>query len=115
MNDPIAASTDILCVAMGWFPTSPGGLNRYVYELTHHLAAGQERVELCGVGVPEAQLTSLVRLNNLASPNEQMWRRLWDIRSNFLNRQAGKPDAINLHFALYSLPLLNILTYESQL
>jgi glycosyltransferase involved in cell wall biosynthesis len=34
---------------------------------------------------------------------------LWSVRRNFLSRQAAKPDAINLHFALYSFPLLKSL------
>jgi glycosyltransferase involved in cell wall biosynthesis len=99
----------ILCVGMGWFPHTPGGLNRYVYELTHHLAGKQDRVELCALSVPEASENSAVELTNLAEPNSHMWQRLWSVRTQFLNRPATKPDAINLHFALYSLPLLQAL------
>jgi len=112
-SDRLTESKYILCVGLGWFPQTPGGLDRYVYELTHFLAAGQDRVELCGVGLPaEAQLTSSVELTNLGSPDSQLWRRLWSIRNNFLSRRSAKPDAINLHFALYSLPLLKILPEE---
>lgn len=89
----------------------PGGLDRYVYELTHRLAAGQDQVELCGVGLP-AQSNSLVKLTNLASLNNQTWQRLWTIRANFLNRQPAKLDAVNLHFALYSLPIMRLLPDE---
>jgi len=109
MNNPAAPSASILCIGLGWFPKTPGGLERYVYELTHHLAAGEDRVELCGVDLPEAQVDSLVQLTNLARSDRKIWQRLWSIRSNFLRRGAAKPDAINLHFALYSLPLLRIL------
>ncbi len=109
MDNPAAASAYILCVGLGWFPKTPGGLERYVYELTHHLAAGEDRVELCGVGLPEAPLNSPVKLTNLASPDSPLWQRLWSVRTNFLHRKADSPDAINLHFALYSLPLLRIL------
>ncbi len=109
MNDPDATSAFILCMGLGWFPQSPGGVERYVYELTHHLAIAHDRVELCGVGLPENQPNSLIQLTNLTEPDHRLWQRLWSIRTNFLNRKAAKPDAINLHFALYSLPLLNIL------
>ncbi|MFM7438578.1 MAG: glycosyltransferase family 4 protein, partial [Snowella sp.] len=34
------------------------------------------------------------------------WQRLFTVWVNFSKRQILKPDAINLHFALYSLPLL---------
>lgn len=108
-NPAVTASANILCVGIGWFPKTPGGLDRYVYELTHQLAASQDRVELCGVGLPETQLNSGLKLTNLAEPDIRLWERLWLIRSNFLQRKSAKPDAINLHFALYSFPLLQVL------
>jgi glycosyltransferase involved in cell wall biosynthesis len=104
--DTVGASSSILCVGMGWFPKTPGGLDRYVYELAHHLAKAQEQVELFGLGVPEVQAGSLVKLTNLADLGSPIYKRLWTARNNFLNRKIIKPDAINLHFALYSLPLL---------
>lgn len=102
-------SASILCIGLGWFPKTPGGLDRYVYELTHQLAVGQDRVELCGVGLPEAQPNSSIKLTNLGEPDNRLGQRLWLIRRNFLRRQAAKLDALNLHFALYSLPLLQVL------
>ena len=108
-GNPAATPANILCVGLGWFPKTPGGLDRYVYELTHQLAAGQDKVELCGVGLSETQPNSAMKITNLAEPDNRLWERLWLIRSNFLRRKAAQPDAINLHFALYSLPLLQIL------
>jgi len=108
-SNPAATAANILCVGIGWFPKTPGGLDRYVYELTHQLAASQDRVELCGVGLPETQSNYGVKLTNLAEPEHRLWERLWLIRSNFLQRKSEKPDAINLHFALYSFPLLQVL------
>lgn len=104
-----ATAANILCVGIGWFPKTPGGLDRYVYELTHQLAASQDRVELCGVGLPETESNSDLKLTNLAEPDIRLWERLWLIRSNFLQRKSAKLDAINLHFALYSFPLLQVL------
>ena len=46
----VPTSASILTLGMGWFPQNPGGLERYIYELTHKLAANQDQVELCGVG-----------------------------------------------------------------
>jgi glycosyltransferase involved in cell wall biosynthesis len=109
LGTPAPAAANILCVGLGWFPETPGGLDRYVYELTYQLALGQDRVELCGVGLPEAQPDFPIKLTNLAEPDNRLLQRLWLMRNNFLSRQAAKPDAINLHFALYSLPLLQIL------
>ena len=104
-----ATAANILCVGIGWFPKTPGGLDRYVYELTHQLAASQDRVELCGVGLPETESNSSIKLTNLAEPDIRLWERLWLIRSNFERRKSAKPDAINLHFALYSFPLVQVL------
>lgn len=105
-------TADILVVGLGWFPKTPGGLDRYVYGLTHQLAASQDSVELCGVGLPETQPNFPVKLTNLAEPDTQLGQRLWLIRRNFLRRQAAQPDAINLHFALYSWPLMGVLPKE---
>lgn len=104
-----SASASILTLGLGWFPETPGGLERYIYELTHKLAANQDQVELCGVGLPEAEQNLPIKLTNLASPDSAIWQRLWSIRTNFKKTRVGKPDAINLHFALYSFPLLDIL------
>jgi glycosyltransferase involved in cell wall biosynthesis len=99
----------ILCVGVGWFPTTPGGLERYVYELTQRLAANQDQIELCGVGLPETQPNLPIKLTNLGSPDSPIWKRLWSIRQNFKKTRIGKPDAVNLHFALYSFPILDLL------
>ncbi|AFZ26774.1 glycosyltransferase [Cylindrospermum stagnale PCC 7417] len=104
-----SASASILTLGLGWFPKTPGGLERYIYELTHKLATNQDQVELCGVGLPEAEPNSPIKLTNLASPNSGICQRLWSIRTNFQKTRTGNPDAINLHFALYSFPILDLL------
>ncbi len=111
------APAHIACVGLGWFPQTPGGLDRYVYELTYHLAAAQDRVDLYALGLPETDpdLPNLggvqgnfpVKLINLASPDSSLWQRMQDTRRNFLSGDATPLDAINLHFALYSLPILS--------
>lgn len=103
------SQASILLVGNGWFPAMPGGLNRYVYELTHHLAVSQTQVELCGVGLPAFSSNALVKLTNLAAPDFPLWQRFWSTRRAFANRAMLEPDAINLHFALYSLPVLTSL------
>jgi glycosyltransferase involved in cell wall biosynthesis len=100
-------SGSVLCVGNGWFPTMPGGLNRYVYELTHQLASQGDKIELFGVGLPPVEPNSPIKLNNLAEPDCSLLQRLWLTRQNFKNRYLTRPDAINLHFSLYSLPLLS--------
>ena len=104
-----STSASILTLGIGWFPKSPGGLERYIYELTHRLAANQDQIELCGVGLPETESNSPMKLTNLAEPDQAIWQRLLSIRNKFKKTRNSKPDAINLHFALYSFPLLDIL------
>ncbi|MCF4966866.1 glycosyltransferase family 4 protein [Nostoc sp. CMAA1605] len=104
-----ASSASILTIGTGWFPQSPGGLERYVYDLIHTFVAHQDQVELCGIGLPDIQLNTSIKLTNLASPNSPIWQRFWSIRRNFQKTRISKPDAINLHFALYSFPVLDIL------
>lgn len=108
-DNSLTKSASLLCVGLGWFPQSPGGVERYVYELVHQLAAGQDTVELCGLGLPKTPPNYPLKLTNLAEADSPLWQRIWSVRRNFLNRQITQPDAINLHFALYSFPLLNIL------
>ncbi|MBD2495412.1 glycosyltransferase family 4 protein [Nostoc sp. FACHB-280] len=105
-------SASILTLGLGWFPKTPGGLERYIYELTHQLANRQDQIELCGVGLPEIDLNSPIKLTNLASPDLPIWQRFWSIRNNFKKSRIGKPDAINLHFALYSFPIMDILPQD---
>ncbi|MGB3533146.1 MAG: glycosyltransferase family 4 protein [Microcoleaceae cyanobacterium] len=107
MENKQATFESILCIGNGWFPTMPGGLNRYVYELIHHLDKQQDKVELCGVGLPSVAPDFSIKLTNLADPNSSLLQRFWLSRQNFKHRQLTQPDAINLHFALYDFPLLS--------
>ncbi|MEG3435928.1 glycosyltransferase family 4 protein [Pannus brasiliensis CCIBt3594] len=105
MND-LPSAARISCIGIGWFPRSPGGLDRYVYELTHHLAREGDAVELCGVGLPDTPLDTPVKLTDLAAPDRPLWQRYRSARANF-RPVSGRVDAINAHFALYSFPLLD--------
>ena len=102
-------SASILCLGLGWFPKTPGGLERYVYELTLRLASNKDQVELCGVGLPEDETKLDIKMTNLAAPDTPILQRLWAVRNNFKKTRMNKPDAVNLHFALYSLPILDLI------
>ena len=99
----------ILCLGLGWFPKTPGGLERYVYDLTLRLAENKDQVELCGVGLPEDETNLPIKMTNLAAPDTSILQRLWSVRNNFKKTRITKPDAVNLHFALYSLPILDLI------
>ena len=109
MNEIQTESANILCVGNSWYPYVSGGLDRYVYELIHNLAKIGDRIQLCGLDLPKNAANSSIELTNLASANNSLLKRLWSIRSNFLNSKIIEADAINLHFALYSFPLISCL------
>lgn len=99
----------ILNVGNGWFPTMPGGGNRYIYSLSHELANQHVEVELGVLGAPRQNEIEHVRVINLANPETQLLKRLWTVRENFRAQRRLPLDAINLHFALYSLPIFSSL------
>ncbi|MGD1875650.1 MAG: glycosyltransferase family 4 protein [Mastigocoleus sp.] len=111
-GDSSLNSASILCLGSGWFPKNPGGLERYVYDLTHNLAVNHDQIELFGVGIPETELDVSIKLKNLAEPDMSIISRLWSIRQNFRKKSNITPDAVNLHFALYSFPILDLLPKE---
>ena len=89
---------------MGWFPTHPGGLARYAYELTHELAK-QGEVHFWGTDFPEVStaLPSL-HLQSLALAKAPLPLRLRAIYRHAQKAKLASFRAINFHFALYSLP-----------
>jgi glycosyltransferase involved in cell wall biosynthesis len=103
-------SAKLVIVGLGWFPNSPGGNERYVYELTRQLVQRElgppDQVELCAPDLPAPALDSTLILTNLGSADLPLWKRLWVTRKNFLGRRLSNPDGVNLHFTLYSLPML---------
>ncbi|WAL59154.1 glycosyltransferase family 4 protein [Thermocoleostomius sinensis] len=110
------SQSKILCIGNGWFPLMPGGLNRYVYESIHHLSQLGSSIEFCGVGIPnqaECSLSASIQLTNLCDSKAFLVHRLLSAWRYFANRKVAPcPDAINLHFALYGLPILSILPAE---
>ncbi|PZV18480.1 MAG: group 1 glycosyl transferase [Leptolyngbya sp.] len=105
MNSSIH-STQITVVGNYWFPKNPGGLDRYVYELVHNLIKLQTNVELFGIGLPTSRSKFPLQLTNLAESEASLLKRLWSANQVFNSGFQSQPDAINLHFALYGLPLL---------
>jgi glycosyltransferase involved in cell wall biosynthesis len=107
-------TADLLCLSMGWFPNRAGGLNRYVYELVQQLADDGDRVNLLGLDMPaassELERSANLRLTDLADSGLSTPARLWKVRQRLhqadLRAQLAQAQSINLHFALYSLPLL---------
>jgi glycosyltransferase involved in cell wall biosynthesis len=94
----------ICCISNGWFPDTPGGLERYVYEFTLHLSNKQDKIELFGVDLPENHVNSSIKLTTLGESTSPFLKGLWVAYQNFQNRKIIQPDAFNFHFAYYALP-----------
>ncbi len=112
-QSPIATThPSILCLGMGWFPYTAGGLSRYLHGLACELADQGSQVEVCGLGMPQedSQFKSQnLTLTNLAEIDMPMIKRLLKVRSEFKKCNLASKNAINLHFALYGFPILNSL------
>lgn len=96
----------ISVVGNHWFPSKPGGLDRYIYELVHTLAADQTEIDLFGIGLPQLSSAASIQLTNLAAPSQSLWQRLYSAYQKTQSLSTVHPDAINIHFALYGLATL---------
>ena len=97
------SSKKIAVLGNNWFPDRPGGLDRYIYELVHTLATPDTEIDLFGIGLPEKTTVSSIQLQNLAEPSTSLGQRLYSAYRNSRSINSSKPDAINIHFALYGL------------
>jgi glycosyltransferase involved in cell wall biosynthesis len=104
----MTSPAQVLLVGGGWFPTTPGGMDRYGYELIQQLAATGDEIDFCGVGLPAISPHQAIVLTNLADPKTPLPQRLWSVRHHFRQHRSQLPplDAINLHFSLYGFPIL---------
>ncbi len=91
----------VLILGMGWFAESPGGLNRYAFDLMTVLRVHGLEVEAVVVGSPDPGFGTV----GAAPSGAPLLRRLWatGIEGRVRSRTA---DVINSHFALYTLPVL---------
>jgi glycosyltransferase involved in cell wall biosynthesis len=91
----------ILLIGMGWVHESPGGLNRYAFDLVRTLRELNIGVEGLVVGAPQADHGFF----GATGADAPRLRRLWTTGVEGRARsRAG--DVINSHFALYTLPSL---------
>ncbi|HEY9878012.1 MAG TPA: glycosyltransferase family 4 protein [Leptolyngbyaceae cyanobacterium] len=102
----------IAVVGNYWFPTFPGGLDRYVYELIQGLTQNQARVTLFGIDLPTESPDPALTLVNLARRDVSLPLRLWSASRRFGVVRSQPFDALNLHFALYGLSLLPHLPHD---
>lgn len=95
----------IACIATGWYPQQPGGLEKYVYGLVRTLLGAGDTVDLY-VNGDAALADDHVRLIPIGRLEDPLWKRMADARIAFARHFRGPYDVINIHFALNALPLI---------
>ena len=102
---PVNVLKRISCVGNSWFTVNPGGLERYVHDLTHYLSS-EDAVEVLGVDLPDVGANASLKFTSLGDAHSSFLRGMWDAYCRFQKRSIIYPDAVNFHFAYYALPLL---------
>lgn len=107
--NPVAFPRGIrsLQLGLGWFPESPGGLDRFYFELADALP--QVGVEAFGllVGSAAAESATGGRVRAFAAASDPLPSRLAAARSAVGDAiRQRRPDVVASHFALYTIPAL---------
>lgn len=100
-----------LQLGMSWLPEQPGnGLDRMFYGLAQHLPAAGVEVEGLVAGSPSVEVGSGARVRAFAPPRAPVFDRLGALRKAVRHTLARQhPDIVASHFALYTLPALDLL------
>jgi glycosyltransferase involved in cell wall biosynthesis len=101
----------IACVATGWYPESPGGLEKYVYGMTQELIRAGDALDLFVTGKPRLNDTC-AHGYSIGIPGEPLWKRMFDARLTFAKSFRGPYDVVNLHFAMTALPLIPFIRHD---
>lgn len=102
----------IACVATGWYPQSPGGLEKYVYGMTQALLRAGDSVDLFVTGTPQLN-AERARAYSIGRPGEPLWKRMLDARLTFAKSFREPYDIVNLHFAMNALPLIPFINHRT--
>ncbi len=100
----------IACVGSGWYPQEPGGLEKYVYGMTHALLEAGDSVDLFVTGAPHLDAPN-GHAYSIGVPGEPLWKRMRDARATFARSLRGPYDVINIHFAMNALPLIPFISH----
>jgi len=102
----------IACIATGWYPQAPGGLEKYVHGMTQAAVRAGETIDvfLTGdvtPGEPGARLISI------AQNDDPLWKRAASARRAFARSFDAPYDVIDIHFAMNALPLLPFIPHRT--
>ncbi len=100
-----------LQLGMSWFPEQAGnGLDRVYHALTQHLPTVGVGVRGLVAGSADVARTSEQRVQAFAPDTASLPERLWSMRQHVRHAVRQEPvDLVAAHFALYTLPVLDLL------
>jgi glycosyltransferase involved in cell wall biosynthesis len=94
----------VACVATGWYPQTPGGLEKYALGLCRQLTEHGDSVDLFVTGDP-VSWSARARVCGMTDPTWSLPKRILSARRSFAKHYSEPYDVLNLHFAMYALPL----------
>lgn len=108
--DPVTPAFRTLQIGMGWFPESPGGLDRVYFNLARALPAAGVAFDGCVVGSDAVGHETGGRVVALAPATAGLPSRLWRARHCVARLVAERhPDLIASHFPLFAFPALDLI------
>ncbi len=98
----------IACIATGWYPHTPGGLEKYVYGMIPPLVRAGDSVDLFVTDRADAAQPNFT-MHSIGRLEDSLVKRMLHARRTYASSFRGPYDVVNIHFALNALPLLPFL------
>jgi glycosyltransferase involved in cell wall biosynthesis len=95
----------VACIGSGWFPETPGGLERYLYGLVQNLAVRGDTVDFYTTGHPTT-LGGASHPHSIGDARGSPLRRVLTAGACYARELPSTCDVVNVHFALTALPAL---------
>jgi glycosyltransferase involved in cell wall biosynthesis len=103
----------IACIGAGWYPQTPGGLEKYVYGMAREVVRSGDELDLFVTGEPRSW-DPRVRVASLARTADSLPKRLASARRAFARTFRPPYDVVNIHFAMNALPLLPFIRRDAR-
>jgi hypothetical protein len=95
---------------MEWFPERPGGLDRVYYNCTQYLPKVGVEVKGLVAGSPQVAKDTQGQIKAYAPADVSLFQRWHRVRKSFARLRSQEDfSLIASHFALYTLPVLDLL------
>ena len=99
----------VLQIGKGWFPEESGGLNRYFYDCTKYLPSNSMNIQGLVTGSEQVLTMSEQQIFSSSSATTSLVNRWAELRRTFQSiRQKQHHDLLSVHFAMYALPILDL-------